>query len=170
MNKKFVKVSLIIFIPLIILILLFTMLSSNEDIFDELNNSIKITYKDCKEQKNSYYLSVIVKNNSKNIATLSDMELSFDYNGDGENIGNFYIRGEEKNIWDDNKLRGIDPGKEEEIIFKIPKGIKINTDYYNLNRIIVSYNASFFKFRTSKKSFFLGTGQILGSVTLGEQY
>lgn len=170
MNKKFIKVSLIICVPLIILIGLFTMVSSNEDIFDELDDSIKITYKDCKEEQNNYSVSVIVKNNSKNIASLSDMELSFDYNGEGENIGNFYIRGEEKDIWNDDKIMGIDPGKEEEIIFKIPKGIEINKDYYNLNRIIVSYNASFFKFRTSKKSLFLGTGQMGGSITLGEQY
>ncbi len=170
MNKKFIKVSLIICVPLIILIGLFTMVSSNEDIFDELYDSIKITYKGCKEEKYNYAISVIVKNNSKNIASLNDMELSFDYNGEGENIGNFYIKGEEKDIWNDDKIMGIDPGKEEEIIFKIPKGIEINKDYYNLNRIIVSYNASFFKFRTSKKSLFLGTGQMGGSRTLGEQY
>ncbi len=170
MNKKFIKVSLIICVPLIILIGLFTIGSSNDEIFDDLHNSIKFTYKDYKEEKYNYIVSVIVKNNSRNIASLQEMELSFDYNGEGENIGNFYIKGEEKDIWDDDKIMGIDPGKEEEIIFKIPKGIEINKDYYNLNRIIVSYDVSFFKFRASKNSLFLGTGQMGGSTTLGEEY
>lgn len=172
MNKKFIKVSLIICIPLILLLGLFAIGSSNEDNFDELHDSIKITYKDYKEEKYNYVVSVIVKNNSKNIASLGEMKLSFDYNYENtiENLGNFYIRGYEKDTWDDNKVMGIDPGKEEEIIFKIPKGIKIDKEYYNLNRIIIDYDVSFFKFRTSPNSLFLGTGQMGGSITLGEEY
>lgn len=173
MNKKFIKVSLIICIPLILLLGFFTMLSNSTNYLDQLDNSIKITYKDCKEEKYNHVVSIIVKNNSKNIASLGEMKLSFDYNYEDiteENLGEFYIRGYEKDAWDDNKVMGIDPGKEEEIIFKIPKGIKIDKDYYNLNRIIIDYDVSFFKFRTSQNSLFLGTGQMGGSITLGEQY
>lgn len=170
MNRKFIKVSLMICIPLIILFGLFAIGSSNEDIFDELNDSIKITYKDYKEEKYNYIVSVIVKNNSKNIANLSEMELSFDYNGEGEDVGNFYIKGYKQDIWDDDRVMGIDPGKEEEFVFKIPKGIEIDKNYYNLNRIIVDYKVDFFKFRTGKNRLFLGIAQMGGSVTLGEQY
>ena len=170
MNKKFIKVSLIICVPLILLLGFFNMVSSNEDIFDELEDSIEITYKDYKEEKYNYVVSVIVKNNSKNIASLFDMELSFDYNGPGESVGDFYIRGYEKDIWSEDKLLGIDPGNEKEIIFKIPKGIEINKDYYNLNRIIVGYNANFYKFRIGRNRLFLGAGQMGGSTTLGERY
>lgn len=173
MNKKFIKVSLIICIPLILLLGFFTVISNNDNYLDELDNSIKITYKDRKEEKYNHVVSIIVKNNSKNIASLGEMKLSFDYNYEDiteENLGEFYIRGYEKDAWDDNKVMGIDPGKEEEIIFKIPKGIKIDKDYYNLNRIIIDYDVSFFKFRTSETSLFLGTGQMGGSITLGEQY
>ena len=80
MNKKFIKVSLIICVPLILLLGLFSIGSRNEDIFDELHDSIKITYKDYKEEKYNHVVSVIVKNNSKNIASLGEMKLSFDYN------------------------------------------------------------------------------------------
>ena len=172
MNKKFIKVSLIICIPLILLLGFFTMLSNSDNYSDEWENDIKITYKDCKEKKYNHVVSVIVKNNSKNIASLGEMKLSFDYNYEGatKNLGEFYIRGYEKDTWDDNKVMGIDPGKEEEIIFKIPKGIKIDKEYYNLNRIIIDYDVSFFKFRTSPRSLFLGTGQMGGSITLGEEY
>ncbi|WP_434797987.1 hypothetical protein [Terrisporobacter vanillatitrophus] len=172
MNKKFIKVSLIICIPLILLLGFFTMLSNSSNYLDQLDNSIKITYKDYKEEKYNYVVSVIVKNNSKNIASLGEMKLSFDYNYEDitGNLGEFYIRGYEKDAWDDNKVMGIDPGKEEEIIFKIPKGIKIDKEYYNLNRIIIDYNVSFFKFRTSSKSLFLGAGQMGGSITLEGKY
>lgn len=170
MNKKFIKVSLIICVPLILLIGLFAMGSRNEDIFNELHNSIDFTYKDCKEEKYNYVVSVVVKNKSKNIASLGEMKLSFDYNGPGENIGEFYIKGYEDDMWDEDKVMGIDPGEEQEIIFKIPKGIEINKDYYNLNRILVDYDVSFFKFRTSQNSLFLGIGQIGGTETLGEPY
>ena len=172
MNKKFIKVSLIICIPLILLLGFFTMLSNSDNYSDEWGDDIKITYKDCKEEKYNHVVSVILKNNSKNIASLGEMKLSFDYNYEGatENLGEFYIRGYKKDTWDDNKVMGIDPGKEEEIIFKIPKGIKIDKEYYNLNRIIIDYDVSFFKFRTSPRSLFLGTGQMGGSITLGEEY
>ena len=172
MNKKFIKASLIICIPLILLLGSFTMLSNNDEYFDELDNSIKITYKDYKEEKYNHVVSIIVKNNSKDIANLGEMKLSFDYNyGDIEgNIGQFYIRGQEKDVWDDNKVIGIDPGKEEEVVFKIPKGIKIDKEYYNLDRIIIDYDVSFFKFRTSSRSLFLRTVQMGGSITLGAEY
>lgn len=43
-------------------------------------------------------------------------------------------------------------------------------DHGGLNRIIVSYNTSFFKFRTSENGLFLVIGQMRGTETLGEQY
>ncbi|MCC3869217.1 hypothetical protein [Terrisporobacter mayombei] len=173
MNKKFIKVSLIICIPLILLIGFFTLLPNSDNYSDEWENDIEITYKDCKEKKYNHVVSIIVKNNSKNIASLGEMKLSFDYNYEDiaeKNLGEFYIRGYEKDAWDDNKVMGIDPGKEEEIIFKIPKGIKIDKDYYNLNRIIIDYDVSFYKFRTSPNRLFIGAGQMGGSITLGEKY
>lgn len=171
MNKKFIKVSLIICIPLILLIGFSTMILNSDSYFDEWGDDIKITYKDYKEEKYNHVLSIIVKNNSKNIARLGEMKLSFEnnYESEAENLGEFYIRGYEKDRWDDNKVMGIDPGKEEEIIFKIPKGIKIDEKYYNLNRIIIDYDARFYKFRTSPNGLLIGAGQMGGTITLGEQ-
>lgn len=167
MNKKFIKASLIIFVPIVLLLGFFSMTSVDEDYLDQLDNSIEITYKDCVEIENSYNVSIIIKNKSKNIASMSDMELSFSCAGEFDDMGDFYIRGHEKDMWSEDREMGIDPGKEEEFVFKIPKGIKIDENYYNTNRIEIGYNANFFKFRTSKNSLFLGVAQMVGSKTLG---
>lgn len=171
MNKKFIKVSLIICISLILLFGVFTRILNSDSYLDEWEDDIKIIYKDYKEEKDNYIVSIIVKNNSKNIASLGEMKLSFEnnYESGAENLGEFYIRGYEKDRWDDNKVMGIDPGKEEEIIFKIPKGIKIDEEYYNLNRIIIDYDASFYKFRTKPNRLFMGVGQMGGTITLGKK-
>ncbi|MEG0181193.1 MAG: hypothetical protein RSG52_06750 [Terrisporobacter sp.] len=165
MNKKFIKVSLIICVPLILLIGIFSMMTNSME-EDMGHEKIQITYKGYKEEKYNYTVSVIIKNNSKSIASLGETQLSFEYEGSGENIGEFYIKGEEEDIWDDNKVMGIDPGKEEELIFKIPKGIKINKEDYNMNKLLISYDISFFKFRAGKNSLVLGTSQMGGTETL----
>lgn len=170
MNKKFIKISSIICISLVLLLGFFSITSVNQKSFDELENSIDITYNDCIETKESYNVSVIIKNKSKNIASMSDMELSFSCNGDYDDMSDFYIKGYEKDMWSEDRIMGIDPGEEEEFIFKIPKGIKIDENYYNTKRIEIGYNVNFFKFRTGKNSLFLGVSQMIGSKTLGEQY
>lgn len=170
MNKKFVKVSLIICVPLILMLGLFSVIAKNQGVSEEWAEDIQITYKDYKETKDSYNVSVIVKNKSKNIASMSDMELSFTYEGQSTDMGDFYIKGYEKDMWDENKKMGIDPGEDEEFIFKIPKGIKIDNKYYNTKRMNIDYNANFFKFRMSQNSLFLGVSQTGGTQTIGEQY
>lgn len=171
MNKKFIKVSLIICIPLLLLIGIFAITTSSDVNYDSMNNDdILITYKEYKEDKYSYTVYVTVKNNTKQIASLNDMELSFDYKGEGNNVGEFYIKGHQEDLWDENKIMGIDPGSEKDVLFKIPKGIKISNEDYNLNRILIEYNVGFYKFRTSPNSLFLGTGGMGGTETLGEPY
>ena len=86
MNKKFIKISLIICIPIVLLISFFTttVKSINDEPFEESEEKISIEYNGYKENKNRYTISILVKNNSKDIASLNDMELSFDYKFDNE--------------------------------------------------------------------------------------
>lgn len=170
MNKKFIKVSLIICIPLLLLIGFFAITTSNVTNFEDEENDILITYKKYIEDEHSYTVYVTVKNNTDQIASLYDMALSFDYVGDGNNVGEFYIKGQEEDLWDDNKVLGIDPGSQKDVLFKIPKGIKISDKEYNLNNLLIDYNVRFFKFRISSNSLFLGTSNIGGAKILGEQY
>lgn len=170
MNKKFVKVSLMICILLLLLIGFFGITTNNISNSDDMENDILITYKEYKEDKYSYTVYVTVKNNTDQIASLNDMELSFDYKGEGNNVGEFYIKGYEEDLLDENKTMGIDPESQKDVLFKIPKGIKISDKDYNLNRILIDYNVRLFKFRTSPNSLFLGTGSMGGTETLGEPY
>lgn len=170
MNKKFIKVSLMICIPLLLLIGFFRMTTDNGANSDEMEDDILITYKEDKEDKYSYIVYVTVKNNTDQIASLNDMGLSFDYEGEGNNVGEFYIRGQEEDLWDENKILGIDPGDQKDVLFKIPKGIEISDKDYNLKRLLIEYNVSFFKFRISSNRLFLGTSNLGGTETLGEPY
>ena len=118
------------------------------------------------------------KNNSKDIASLNDMELSFDYKFDNEeNVdengyyiqNNVYIKGYEIDMFDDNKIYGIDPGTEKEVIFEIPKGIKFDEEIFDIKRPTIHYNVNFYKFRTGSRSLMLGSGGIGGSITLNRE-
>ena len=69
MNKKFIKISLIICIPIVLLISFFTttVKSINDEPFEESEEKISIEYNGYKENKNRYTISILVKNNSKDI-------------------------------------------------------------------------------------------------------
>ena len=69
MNKKFIKISLIICIPIVLLISFFaiTVTSINDEPFEEPEKEIAIEYNGYKENKNRYTISILVKNNSKDI-------------------------------------------------------------------------------------------------------
>ena len=180
MNKKFIKISLIICIPIVLLISFFTttVKSINDEPFEESEEKISIEYNGYKENKNRYTISILVKNNSKDIASLNDMELSFDYKLDNEDNAdengyyiqnNVYIKGYEIDMFDDNKIYGIDPGTEKEVIFEIPKGIKFDEEIFDIKRPSIHYNVSFYKFRTGSRSLMLGSGSIGGSITLNRE-
>ena len=180
MNKKFIKISLIICIPIVLLISFFTttVKSINDEPFEESEEKISIEYNGYKENKNRYTISILVKNNSKDIASLNDMELSFDYKLDNEDNAdengyyiqnNVYIKGYEIDMFDDNKIYGINPGTEKEVIFEIPKGIKFDEEIFDIKRPTIHYNVSFYKFRTGSRSLMLGSGSIGGSITLNRE-
>lgn len=180
MNKKFIKISLIICIPIVLLISFFaiTVKSINDEPFEESEEKISIEYNGYKENKNRYTISILVKNNSKDIASLNDMELSFDYKFDNEeNVdengyyiqNNVYIKGYEIDMFDDNKIYGIDSGCEKEITFEIPKGIKFDEEIFDIKRPTIHYNVNFYKFRTGSRSLMLGSGGIGGSITLNRE-
>ena len=88
----------------------------------------------------------------------------------GQHIqNNVYIKGSEIDIFDDNKIYGIDPGTEKEIIFEIPKGIKFEEEIFDIKRPTIHYNMNFYKFRTGSRSLMLGSGGIGGSITLNRE-
>lgn len=179
MDKKFIKISLIICIPILLMVGFFTMTtdSINDESLEEDIDEISIKYNGYKETKNRYTISVLVKNNTKNIATLKDTKLYFEYKLYEEDNSNedeyymqdsVYIKGYEKDMFDEDKVYGIDPGCEKEILFQIPKGIKLDEKSFNLNNPIIDYNINFYKIRTGSNSLMLGSGGVGGSITLNQ--
>lgn len=175
MNKKFIWVSLIICIPLVLLIGFFSMtIKSVNDEVEPPQEKLIIEYKDYKEDENFGVITIIVKNKSKDIVSINDLELSFQYTGDYEgqwtSESGVYIKGYEEDTFDEERIHGIDPGQEKEVIFKIPKAVTFDKEKYKLDKPIIDYNVSFYKFRKSKNSLILGVGSIGGSKTIKIKY
>lgn len=177
--KKFIKVSLIITIPILLLVGFFklNLEGINNNANQEPEEKIAISYKGYKEEINSHVILVNIKNNSKNIATLSDLELYFDYNAIDDELNGWdygqndiYFKGIEENYFDDNRKNGIDSGESLEVSFRIPKSINLDESKFDVNHPVVSYNASFYKFRTGQTSLVIGTCSEGGTKTLNMNY
>ena len=144
---------------------------NDESLGDDIEN-ISIKYNGYKETKNRYTISILIKNNTKDIASLNDTKLYFEYKGYDEDEyymqDSFYIKGYEKDMFDEDKVYGIDPGGEKEILFQIPKAIKIDENSFNLSNPIIDYNVNFYKFRTGSNSLMFGIGGLGGNISLNQ--
>lgn len=177
MNKKFIKISLVICIPFILLIGFYMMTIDTDEDFESVPDRLAIEYKGYEEDKYDHIITMVVKNDTKDIATINDMELSFsyqggykEYEGTWSSDNDFYFRGYEEDRFSEAPVYGIDPGTEKDIIFKIPKALNLDEKVFDLERPIVNYNVSLYKFRTSKSSLMFGAGGMAGSRTLGMEY
>ncbi|MGL6108406.1 hypothetical protein [Romboutsia sp.] len=182
MDKKFIKVCLSICLPLILLIGTMTMSVRKEDSLDyedaqDSNYDFDIKYKSYTQDEYNHIITVLAQNKSKNIAYINNLELKFRYIGksDQESRGreNFYIRGYEKGDYEeysDERIIGIDPGKELEYTFRIPKAITIDPDSFDLKNPDISYNVNFYKFRQGKNKLMFGIGGSGGDKSLTERY
>ena len=170
MNKKFFKVSLMICIPILVLLGVFSlgMANPNNNNDYEDGEMLTVKYKDYKSDNYSHIITVTVKNNTKSIASLKDLRLTFEYIGEGINPGDFYIQGQEEGSYEDDYIRGIDAGKESNIIFKLPKSIEFDENEYNAKAILVDVSADFYKFRIGDKSLLLGNGGYGCTETFGD--
>lgn len=177
MNKKFIKMSLIICIPFILIIGFYMMTIKDFEDIDSLPDQISIEYKGYEEDKYDYIITMIIKNDTKDIATIKDINLSFNYQGDYKegdgqwsSDSHFYFRGYEEDRFSEDRVYGIDPGTDKEVLFRIPKAINLDENVFDLEKPVVDYNISLYKFRTSKSSLMFGSGGMGGSRTLGIKY
>lgn len=169
MDKKFFKISLLICIPIMILIAILSICLKDANIYDFSSEDMyTLEYKGYKSNKDSHIITVTFKNNTKNIASISDLRLSFEYIGESSNVGNFYFEGQEEGHFDDDYVYGIDGGEERDIIFKIPKSIKIDESKYNTKSIDVNCMAQFYKFRRGKNSLLFLVCSSGGETRIGE--
>ena len=180
MNNKFIKVSLILCIPFLLIIgasmmILGPTLQNDDDY--SLPDEVLIEYKSYEEDKYDHIITMVIKNNTNKIATINDMNLNFEYRSDYRrddeswaNNQNFYFRGYEDDRHDENYVYGIDPGTQKEITFKVSKGIKLDDKVFDLEKPVVEYNLTLYKYRTSSRSLMFGLGSMGGSRTLGLEH
>lgn len=166
MDKKFIKVVGIILTSLILFIGLSSFITKDNKFGEEDSSKsmrTTIVYKSSEVNNNNKIITILVKNNSDNIASPGEFKLSFD---SVEGNSDFYIRGYEKSFFEEdieNRKMGIDPGEEIEVIFKIPNGIEFDEDVYDLKNASISYDINYYKFRVKSNSLFLGVGGEGGS-------
>ncbi|MGL5315341.1 MAG: hypothetical protein ACRC92_18940 [Peptostreptococcaceae bacterium] len=180
MNKKFIKISLIICIPFLLIIGVAMMTlgpTKDSDAGWSSPEELVMEYKSYKEEKYDYVITMVIKNNTNNIATINDMNLSFNYQygyKDEEEMWtsdkDFYFRGYEEGRHAENSRYGIDPHTEKDVVFRIPKAINLDETVFDLEKPEVDYNISLYKYRTSDSSLMFGVGSMGGSRTLGMKY
>lgn len=176
MNKKFILVSLSIFIISLIFILGFKFILGDKVLYEDSMNFDEgkpvIKYTGFEEDENIYKIKVSIKNNSKYYANFVDINLQFSsesgYIGNANPIFKGY----------DNKLREsfntynegrevvssfLDPEEEREYIFEISKGLRFNKETFDTNSISISYDVRYFKYRLNESTVFFSTTNRTGT-------
>lgn len=177
MNKKFIKMSLIVCIPFLLLMGFYMMVVKDvEEGRETLPEDIRIEYKSYEEDKYDHIITITVKNRTRDIATIKDIDLSFNYKWDYKeeenwsSDGDFYFRGYEEDRYSEDGIYGIDSGTEKDVIFRIPKALNLDRDVFDLENPEIHYNLSLYKFRTGKSSLMFGAGGMGGSRPLKMNY
>lgn len=176
MNKKFIKISLIVCIPFLLLMGFYMMVVKDIEQDDTLPSDISIEYKGYEDDEYDHIITVTIKNGTRDIATLKDMNLTFNYKWeykeeqDTSSDGDFYFRGYEEDRYSEDGIYGIDSGTTKDVIFKIPKALNLDEKVFDLENPEIHYNLSLYKFRTGRSSLMFGAGGMGGSRPLKMNY
>ncbi len=181
MNKKFIKVSIGIFISVFIFILGFKFILGDKLLFhqgsDEAFNSSNpiVKYVGFEEDENILKIKISIKNNSKYIANVNEATIRFGILPNSVNdstvssLSNPIFKGYDndfKKIADDNSIKiknfdvAIYPGEEREYAFEVTKGVHLDKKVFDTNKMYVSYNINYYKYKI--KGTFLGNAMSTG--------
>ena len=166
MNKKFILVSLSIFVLSFVFILGFKFILGDKVLYEDAvifeQGKPIIKYVGFEEDENIYKIKISIKNNSEYYASFNNISLQFlnnssVYLGDANPIFNGYDSGLRE--YYNNYKEGMDEyssfldSKEERIyVFEISKGIKFDKEIFDTNRMAISYSAQYFKRRINKNT------------------
>jgi hypothetical protein len=175
MNKKFIMISIGIFISVFIFTLGFKFILGDKVLFgqgnDEAFNSSNpiVKYVGFEEDENILKIKISIKNNSNYIASVNNVTMRFGilpnavndstvssrsnpifegYDNDFEKIAN------DQNIKINNFDRAIYPEEEREYAFEVTKGIHFDKKVFDTNKMYVSYNINYYKYKI--KGTFIG--------------
>lgn len=175
MNKKFINVSIGIFISIFIFTLGFKFILGDKLLFSQgtdeaFNSSNPIAkYVGFEEDENILKIKISIKNNSKYIADVNNVTMRFGILTNAVNdstvsslsnpIFKGYDNDDMKRMNDQSiKFRGFDfaiyPGEEREYAFEVTKGIHFDKKVFDTNKMYVSYNINYYKYKI--KQTFIG--------------
>lgn len=169
MNKKFIKVSISIFLFSFIFILGFKFIlgdkvlynDSTEEAFNSDGPIIK--YSGFEEDENIYKIKITIKNNSKYYASLNNIKLQFQnssnylgsanpifegYDSDYREFLSNFKPGEKENF-----SSFLSPNEEREYAFEIAKGLKFDKEVFDTNRMSISYSVNYMKYKINNNTF-----------------
>lgn len=157
MNKKFILVSLSIFILSFVFILGFKFILGDKVLYEDAVNFDKgntiIKYVGFEEDENIYKIKISVKNNTDYYANFNSITLRFSGSSQGEPIFSGYDNTEREyilNLKEGDKYdfsSYFEPKEEREYAFEISKGLNFNKKVFDTNIMIIAYNAQYFKYK-----------------------
>lgn len=178
MNKKFITVSISIFLLSFIFILGFKLILGDKLLYansTEYEERAAVKYSGFEEDENTYKIKINIKNNSKYYAGVNNINLQFSYNtkdnsGYSTNDASPLFRGYDKTereyllnymSRDEYSFSSfLNPNEEREYTFEISKGLKLDEKAFDTNRMSISYEVDYFKYRISSNSVMGDAGSI----------
>lgn len=179
MNKKFIKVSIIIFLFSFLFILGFNFILGDKVLY---NDSVdldygeqEISYRGIEEDKGAYKIKVSIKNNSDYYASFDNIALKFTGVSQGAPIFTGYDNDERKALL--NYMPGdkynyssfFAPNEEREYVFEVSKGLSFDKEFYDFNTLDISYSYRYFKYRVNNNTV-IGSGPSGGGAKRIEAY
>lgn len=168
MNRKYIIISLSIFIVSLLFILGFNFILGDKILYSDsfnFNDGIpEINYIGLEEDENLYKVKVSIKNNSDYYASFNNISLQFTGTSQGAPTFNGYDNDERKaliNYKSGDKYNYsfyFDPNEEREYVFEVSKGISFDKDVFNSKNIDMGYSYQLYKYRINSNTV-IGRGQ-----------
>lgn len=162
MNKKFISISLSIFIFSLFFILGFKFILGDKVLYIDSTNYEQgepiIKYVGFEEDDSFYKIKVSIKNTTNYIASFQNVDLQFSRGLQGTPIFNGYDNTERQYILSlkqEDKYefsRYFGPQEEREYVFEISKGIKFDKEIFDTNKMTIRYNVQYYRYKINNNS------------------
>ena len=162
MNRKYIIISLSIFIVSLLFILGFNFILGDKILYSDsfnFNDGIpEINYIGLEEDENLYKVKVSIKNNSDYYASFNNISLQFTGTSQGAPTFNGYDNDERKALINYkpgdkyNFSSFFGPNEEREYVFEVSKGITFDKDVFNSKNIDIGYSYQLYKYRINKNA------------------
>lgn len=176
MNKKFILVSLSVFILSFAFILGFKFILGNKVLYEDAVNYEQskpiIKYVGFEEDESIYKIKISIKNTTDYYAGFNNITLTFSGNSQGSPIFNGYDNNERKALLDYKEgdkytfSSYFDPNEEREYVFEISKGLTFDKEVFNTNEMTISYNVNCYKHKINKNAVVGNTFSMGGSKSI----